>query len=60
MSEHIYLTRRNAEIRRLRFEEHRKLEVIVVIINRLFPDQTVDAARVSRILKVSQPTKKQF
>lgn len=53
MTEHIYLSRRNAEIRRLRFVEGKKLEQIVIIVQREFPRQAVKKARVSKILSAA-------
>lgn len=52
MAERVYLQIRNQEVRRLRFEERRKLEQILLIINRKFPDNPIlGVSCLSRILR---------
>jgi hypothetical protein len=52
MGEHVYLRRRNEMIYQLRHRDGMKLEQIVVIINRGFPDLHITKSRLSQILKV--------
>ena len=50
MGEHVYLRRRNDMIWNLRFEEGKKLEQIVVIVKREFPDLAVNVGALSKVL----------
>jgi len=49
MSERIYLTERNEEIRKMRYECHMKVERIVSLINGKYPGFTVTRGRVCQI-----------
>lgn len=57
MTEHLYLSKRNAEIRRLRFKEGKKISQIVLKIRDDFPDMPITVSRVSQILRVPRGTK---
>ena len=50
MGEHVYLRRRNDLIRKLRFDEGKKLEQIVAVVKKEFPEQAVTVGRLSKIL----------